>query len=338
MTPRTGFALLLAGILTAAAGWYFGPGQMPGAAQDIDTGRLVFPGLTASLQNAAELDVTHQGKTLVIRRQGDSWGLADRGMYPVQTDKLRGVLTGLTELRLVEPRTSSPAEYARLGVDDPAGKDAGSNLVRVVDSSGKTIAELIVGHRRTLTQGNVPDQVYVRRPNEARSWLAEGTLSVDADPQLWLVRDIMNIDHAQVARIDVEHGDGKLAFESKSGKLEMTAPAEHKPLDQYKLDELARGLEQLSCEDIKPGPAAESGAIGQSVFTTADNKRITVHLFKSDKTLLARFDVAGDDKLERRVANWTYQLGTWKEAALAPTLADLEQKQEEKPATSGATQ
>ena len=33
-------------------------------------------------------------------------------------------------------------------------------------------------------------------PDDNQSWLAEGSLQVDADPQHWLDRDIMNIDHA----------------------------------------------------------------------------------------------------------------------------------------------
>ena len=45
------------------------------------------------------------------------------------------------------------------------------------------------------TQGNVPEEIYVRRPDDNQSWLAEGSLQADADPQLWLDRDIMNIGH-----------------------------------------------------------------------------------------------------------------------------------------------
>ena len=91
----------------------------------------------------------------------------------MQETKLRGLLTGLTELRLAEPRTSDPAEYARLGLEDPTKDTKGTaNLLRVLDGDGKPIVALIVGHRRTRTQGDVPEEVYVRRPDEAQCWLA----------------------------------------------------------------------------------------------------------------------------------------------------------------------
>ena len=207
MRPLTVIILLVIGAAALAGGWYFGIARMPNEAASVDAGKLMFPDLAQRLQQAAKIEVSHQGKTTVLDKQGDTWGLADRGGYPVQATKLRGMLTALTELRLVEPRTSDPAEYGRLGVEDPSAKDATSNLLVVLDGAGKPIVQLIIGHRRVRTQGDVPEQVYVRRPNEAQSWLAEGSLEVDADPQLWLDRDIMNIDHTRIATVKVTRGD-----------------------------------------------------------------------------------------------------------------------------------
>jgi len=346
MRPRTGISLLVVGAIVLAAGWYFGPAQLPAASQSVYAGKLMFPGLASQLQNAAEVQVVHQGQTTVIRKNGAVWGLADRGGYPVEPAKLRGMLTALTELRLVEPRTSDPSEYARLGLRDPALKTATSNLLRVVDAQGKPIAELIVGHRRVLTEGNVPDEVFVRRPGEAQTWLAQGSLTVDADPQLWLRRDILNIDHSRIADLTVQRDGATLAFKAKDGKLAMTQPAQHNPLDNYKLDDLARGLELLSCEDVQPTAPTAADAIGQSVFTTTNGLAVTVKLFKGGKDVLARFEVAGDGAakheagtLNARISPWTYRIGAWKETALVPSLSELETKPAEKTApTAGATQ
>jgi hypothetical protein len=318
-----------------AGGWYLGPAQTQPAAQTVSPGTLMFPDLAARLQNAAEIDVTHHNKTLVIQRKGNVWGLADRGGYPVQAEKLRSMLTALTELRLVEPRTADPAQYAQLGVGDPNAPNSTADLLRVLDASGKPIVALIVGHRRVLTEGDVPDEVFVRRPNEAQSWLAEGSLEVDADPGQWLVLDIMNIDHQRLKHVSVQRGGTTLAFDAANGKLTMTEPASHPPLDDFKVDELAEGLESLTCEDVVPGPAPQQNEIGQSVFTTSDGMTITTRLYASDKHILARFDVAGTSpeakQLNARIGGWTYRLASWKEAALVPALTDL-QKSPETPA------
>jgi hypothetical protein len=341
MRPRTGLALLLAGIVVLAGGWYLGPAQTQPAAQTVQPGTLMFPNLAARLQDASEVDVSHQGKTLVIRRNGNVWGLADRGGYPVEPEKLRAMLTALTELRLVEPRTADPADYDKLGIGDPNAPNSTADLLRVQDASGKPIVALIVGHRRVLTEGDVPDEVFVRRPDEAQSWLAEGSLEVDADPQQWLVRDIMNIDHTRVAHASVQRGGVTLDFDGANGKLTMKAPANHPELESFKLDEVASALESLTCEDVVPGPAPTQGEIGQSVFTTTDGLTVTTQLYQSGKDLLARFEVAGNTpqatQLNARINGWTYKLGSWKEAELVPAMADLAKPESKSTPSTGAS-
>jgi hypothetical protein len=336
--PRVLVILCLLGALSLAGGWYFGIALEPSQQGGIPTGTLMFPGLAPKLADATRIEITHQGTTMTLARKGDKpeapWGLVQRGMYPVQSSKLRSMLTALTELRLVEPRTSDPALYGRLGLADATDKESSAVLLRVLDSEGKSIAELLVGHRRVRTAGNVPDQVFVRRSGDARTWLAEGSLEVDADPQLWLDRDMMNIDHARVASVMV-HRDGiELDFAKQNGKLTLRAPANPPKLEDYKLDDLDRGLELLSFEDVLPDKDATGPKIGEqigtSVFTTDDGLKIGVTLFKGEKDIWARFSATGSGKsadeaakLNAKLVGWTYQLGSWKEAALVPNLDAL---------------
>ena len=301
----------------------------------------MFPDLAPKLQDAARIEITHQGKTTAIVKHGDTWGLEDRGGYVVQASKLRGMLTALTELRLVEQRTTDPEQFNRLGLEDPNGKTGTSNLLRVLDASGKPIVAVIVGHRRVRTQGNVPEQVYVRRPDDNQTWLAEGSLQVDADPQLWLDRDIMNIDHARIANVAVTHGDETLELARDGQKLVLKAPAEHPPLDDYKMDDVDRGLELLTFQDVQTDKEPVGDKVGQSVYTTSDGLAVTATVFKGEKDIWARFAATGNDKtkdeadkLNARLAGWTYQLGAWKQKALVPSLDDLKAPPPEKPAAS----
>jgi hypothetical protein len=339
MTSRTLVALVIVGILAMAGGWYFGTAVRPGEQQSYSGGRLMFPDLAPKLRDAERVEITHQGKTMAIAKHGDTWGLVDRGGYVVQPSKLRGMLTGLTELRLVEQRTTDPEQFNRLGLEDPNGKTGTSNLLRLLDASGKPIVALVVGHRRVRTQGNVPEQVYVRRPDENQTWLAEGSLQVDADPQLWLERDIMNIDHARIAGVAVTHGDETLELARDGQKLAMKAPAEHPPLDDYKVDDVDRGLELLNFQDVQTDKEPVGDKIGQSVYTTSDGLAVTATVFKGEKDIWARFAATGSektkdeaDRLNARLAGWTYQLGAWKQKALVPSLDDLKAPPAEKPA------
>jgi hypothetical protein len=339
MKLRTLIALVILGVIAVAGGWYFGTAQQPSEQPAYSGGKLMFPDLAPKLQDAARVEITHQGKTTAIVKHGDTWGLVDRGGYVVQASKLRGMLTALTELRLVEQRTTDSEQFNRLGLEDPNGKTGTSSLLRVFDASGKPIVAVIVGHRRVRTQGNVPEQVYVRQAGDNQTWLAEGSLQVDADPQLWLERDIMNIDHARIAGVAVTHGDDTLELARDGQKLAMKAPAEHPPLDDYKLDDVDRGLDLLTFLDVQTDKQPVGDKIGQAVYTTSDGLAVTATVFKGDKDIWARFAATGSDKtkdeadkLNARLAGWTYQLGAWKQKALVPSLDDLKAPPPAKPA------
>jgi hypothetical protein len=328
-------ALVAAGAAALAGGWYYGVATAPHEQASVAAGGLMFPDLAARLKDAAKLEIVHAGQQTVIEKRADGgWGLASMHDYPILEAKLRGVLTALTELRLLEPRTSDPAEYGRLGVDE-----AGGDLLRVVDAAGKPIVAVIAGHRRVRAQAKVPDEIYVRRPDEAQSWLAEGGLQVDADASQWLDRDILNIGPDRIASVVV--GDDALTFGRVDGKFALTKPAEHPKLEDYKVDNVARGLETLTLQAVKADADAPKDPAGHAVFTTTDGLVMAVTLFHADKDVWARFAVTGADKakaeadrLSGRLAGWTYQIGSWKEKSLVPALDDLKAAEPPGPAAA----
>jgi hypothetical protein len=338
MTPVRAFLLAVVGVVVLAGGWWFGPSAQDDRRAVVAPGTLVFPGLSAKLQNAGKLEITNQGRTLTLAKSDTGWGIADRGLFPVQQDKLREVLTGLTELRITEARTSDPAQYGRLGVDDPKSPTTTANLIRLLDVGGQPIAELIVGHRRVRTQGNLPESIYIRRPGDTQSWLAEGRLPVDADPQLWFERDITNISKDNIATVTATRGDTVLSFARVDGKPALTAPAEHPKLDDYRLEEVFRSLESFTLTDVKPAANLTGEALGRAVLTTTEGVTINVDVIKVDKDIWVKMAASGTGdaakpagEIQARVGKWAYQVGAWKEKAFTPTMNDLKADEPEKP-------
>ena len=342
MRVRTVGLLVVLAVVAIAGGWYFGTATTPDEQTTVARGALMFPGLTPKLPQVARIEIMHQGKQTVIEKRADGgWGVASMHDYLVQEAKLRGMLTALTELRLTEPRTSDPSQFSRLGVDDPNEANSSADLLRLVDAAGKPIVALIAGHRRVRSQANVPDEIYVRRPGENQSWLAEGGLQVDADASLWLDRNVMNIGHERIASVAV--GDQALVFgRQKGGKLELTQPADHPKLEDYKVDDVSRALELLTFQEVKANADALGTETGHAVFTTDDGLAVMVTVLHADKDVWARFAASGSsDKakaeaavLNGRLAGWTYQIGSWKEKSLVPTLDDLKAAEPAKPAAA----
>ena len=324
-------ALVIAAVLAVAGGWYFGTATQPVERSSLGNGKLMFPDLTAKLTDARRIEITSKGNVTTIELKNGVWGVDDRGGYPVLDTKLRGLLTGLTELRLAEPRTSDPSEYARLGLEDPTKDTKGTaNLLRVLDGDGKPIVALIVGHRRTRTQGDVPEEVYVRRPDDAQSWLAEGSVQADADPQVWLDRNVINIASKLITKVVASKNSATIELTRDGDKLKVTQPAEYPKLEDYKVEDVGRALENLTFQDVRPINEPYGDKIGDAVFSTSDGLDITVTLYHLGKDSWTRFAVAAPDRgkpaadrLNAKLANWAFETGAWKDAALVPSLDDL---------------
>lgn len=335
---RNTLLLVVAGVIALLAGWQFGMPSQGGGQKTVAPGTLVFPALASKLQNAEMVTITTKARTLEIARKDGVWGLVARGGYPVQQDRLRELLTGLTELRVMEPRTSDPAQYGRLGVDDPTQPITTANLVKVLDGKGAVIAELIVGHRRVRTSGTVPESIYIRRVGEAQSWLAEGRLPVDADPQLWVERDITNIRKDNVASVVSTRPEGVLEFGRDGEALVLKSPAEHPKLDEYRVEDVFRGLESLTLTDVQPGPNLPGEAVGTALYNTTDGMTVTVSVHRKDADIWIGLQAMGEgeakakaEALQKRVGGWAYMVGSWKEKSFVPTIEELKASEPEKP-------
>lgn len=306
------------------------PFPMPGTG----AGGLAFPGLAQRLAGAARIEVRKPDAVLVVARDaGDRWVLPEKGNYPARPEKVRELLVGLTELRFLEPRTADAAQLARLGLDDPATPGSTALLLRVLDAAGAPIAELVVGRRRVRTAGNVPESVYVRHPGETQSWLAEGRLPVDADPQLWLDRDIANLAAARLRRLEARREGAEPVVLARPGDqpeaaLEVVRPAglPGQP-DEVAMDEVSRAFEYLTFLDVRPAAEIPGAAIGEARFAYAEDLGIIATPHRDGDTLWVLLAATGDTEEARRLAarwgGWAYQVGPWKEKAFLPRVEDL---------------
>jgi hypothetical protein len=333
MKATTALLLLVIGVVVAAGGWYFGLRGDEVVTQQ-PTAQLAFPGLAGKLADASKVELQQGGASLTLERKGDVWGIADKSDYPALPDKLHTLFVNLAELRLVEPRTADPALLDRLGLADPKAPGSTAGLVQVFDSKGTVLAALLVGHRRVSARGGggagSGGEVYVRRPNEEQSWLADGALDVTTAASSWMAHDLTNIDRAKIAAVEVTHPDATLSFTGKDGKLTLTSPADHPPLDESKLDDVARALEYLSSTDVVTADKQPGTPAGSAVFKTTDGLTVTAKVTVQDKEPWVALTAAGDGAaadqakdLSKLFDGWAYQVGNWKLAALVPKLDDL---------------
>ncbi len=325
--------LLLGGGAAASIGaaLYLAPGQQTTAPQG--GGVLAFPGLAARLPQAATLEVRRNDATLLVRRDGNRWVLPDRNNYPIREARLREMLTGLSELRLVESRGADPANLARFGVDDPMTPGSTASHLWLLDAQGAPIIEVTLGRRRMRTQGNVPETIYIRRGGEAEAWLAEGRIPLEGDAASWMERDVANFPAERVLGATIRRVGAQSIAVGRSAPgapLIVTNPPDPPSVNRTALDDVARAFEYLTFMDAVPEAQTPGTAQGEARFALTEGLFVQVWGSRMDQFLFIRLKAEGGngDGLEARLLNarwggWAYQVGIWKEKAFLPTLEDL---------------
>jgi len=84
---------------------------------------------------------------VTLRKSGERWTVAERADYPADTSKLRKLLQSLRDAKIVEEKTSDPALFAGIGVEDPAAAGATGAEVTAIAPSGR------IGVMRRKTAG-----------------------------------------------------------------------------------------------------------------------------------------------------------------------------------------
>ncbi len=166
-------------------------------------GSPLLPSLASELNSVTSVSVLKGGATPVVtvHRQGEQWTVAERADYPADVPKLRKLLLALGDAKLGEEKTSDPANYSILGVEDATTAGASGAQIELVAKDGKH--DVIVG--KPVEQGN-----FVRRAGEKTSYVAEPGISIEAEPRFWIDTRLLDIptDRIQSIQFKPEMGPG----------------------------------------------------------------------------------------------------------------------------------
>jgi hypothetical protein len=334
-----GLVTLVAVTVLVAAGAIAVVAKAPRNASEARAGEMVLSGLASKIADVATIKVTGEGG-VTLKRDGSGdntvWHVEERGGYPADKSKIVPALLGFSELKLVEPKTKEPKLYDRLDVEDP-GKDGGhARLVELDDAAGKKMDELIVGKRRPDRLGTGADGLYIRRPGDAQSWLAQGSVDLPTDTADWLDKKLVNIDNARIQKVTLTHADGSrlvIKRDKEGDKFTVDgAPADAKFKSDSAISEPAEVLNGLDLVDVRT--AAEqplpSDGVAHAEWVTFDGLTITGDTFDKDGKSWLRLAASGSDATAKEAAdltaktqNWVFSVLAYKTKAMQTKLDDL---------------
>lgn len=212
----------------------------------------LFPGLAEHINDVSRIAVKSKDLETRVRKDGEGWVIENRDGFPARFDKVKATVVALADLEAVARKTSNQELYPKLGVEGIEAEPATSVLVSLADGQDQTLAALLVGK----PQSGGASGTYVRRPDEAQSWLVGGGIEVSADPVEWMERDLLDIGADRIREITIEKSGEKPVRVFKKARKDADyvladLPKGFKLKSQLSLNGLAGAFEQLRLDDVK---------------------------------------------------------------------------------------
>jgi hypothetical protein len=164
-------------------------------------GLPLLPALASELDSVTSLSVLKGSTTpsVTVHKQGEQWTVAERANYPADVAKLRKLLLALGDAKIREEKTSDPANYPIIGVEDPTKPGATGAQIELLAKDAKL--DVIVG--KPIEQGN-----FVRRAGEKSSYIVEPGISFEAEPRFWIDTRLLNFSADKIQSIQFKPDTG----------------------------------------------------------------------------------------------------------------------------------
>ena len=219
----------------------------------IETADL-FPGLKDQINDVAQISIESATTSLNMKKQGENWLITEAGDYPARFDKIKQTVLSLADMKILSAKTSNPALFSELGVEDTTAEKSSSNLLTLKDAGGKSLAAVIVGNLHTSdTAGDTG--VYLRKSGGNETWLTSGVLQVSSDVIEWIEQNLVNIADDRIMDTRIEHpDDSKLAISRLKGEEDFTVteiPEGKESRSAYFINQTGTILSNLTVENVK---------------------------------------------------------------------------------------
>jgi len=292
-----------------------------------------FPNLETGLAQADALRIQTSEERFHIDFDPDAgWRVRERFNYPADLAEVRRTLIGLAELDFVAKRTANPAWHGALDLETPAQGGAGLRLSVLGAEEDAPIAELILGETAAGYGGfgDARRRLYVRRPGEAQTWLAEGRLDPPRRIAAWLALGRPEIARADIASLRVSPAAGESYVVSRADADQDVfdvAPPEGRSLrSETAANSAAFAVTELNFTDVRPASDMPETAAAEVEIALFDDAEVLLRLFEVGEDRWVSLAAVGGPKAEAlsaQLGGWAYKISAYQYDRLAPPLEDL---------------
>ncbi len=240
------------------------------------------------------------------------WVVSERDGYPADVGKLRQLIVALADARILEEKTSNPAQYDKLGVGDP---EDGGNGTKVSIKAPEATYEVVLGN---TAQGNYR---YARVTDDATSYLIDQNPDLPQTIDGWLLPGVVDIGSERIKRVTITHADGETIVIEKTDReqtdFDVVDIPEGRELSYATVGNgIAGALAALELQDVRS--AADGGiATTTTLYETWDGLKLTAEIIADADEYWVAFAVESDAEssaaaeaaeIRARVSGWQYRL------------------------------
>ncbi|MDP9090634.1 MAG: DUF4340 domain-containing protein [Pseudomonadota bacterium] len=266
-------------------------------------GSSFLPSLAAELNTVTSVSVRKGSPipTVTVHKQGEQWTVAERADYPADVLKLRKLLQSLNDAKIREEKTSNPANYSIIGVEDPLKPLASGAQIELIARDGKH--DVIIG--KSVGNGN-----FVRRAGETTSYVIEPAIFLETEPRFWIDTKLLDIPADKIQSIETKPATGPgyslrraLVGSDKAAAASApttapaatapgaTAPGPAAPADKFVLDAVPAGrqaadpqtlansatlLSNLAIDDVSPASEVDFSKPSRTTVTLSDGSVVAL--------------------------------------------------------------
>ena len=333
MKPRSFTFLTLLAVISVIAASY-GLWQSGASRHALTVDRTLFADLATQKGDVARIEISANGETIALVRDGKSWFLPQKDRYPADSARLEGLIARLSQLVLIERKTASPARYGDLNLAAP-GKDKGAGTeIKLFDGHDAVLADAIIG-RTAPSLERVGGGFYARRVDEAGSWLVEGAINVPVNGLDWTKREIFDLYDPKAIKLARLTAAGKpvvtVTRDNPEDEVFSIAPAPQGKADQGKALRLITLPISLPFDDVRMMPAGDLKAARGAVFKSfAAGTDYTLTVFDAGNNIWVKAQESGTGDGVKRFnefhAKWLYKLPLYRSELLTANLSDYSVK------------
>ena len=266
----------------------------------------------------------------IARASQGGFTIAEYDDYPANAGALTRMLAALQRLAPVARKTARPDWHGRLGLVAPDELGQAIQL-EIWDGDGRELAGLLIGKKQesegvralegaraeTLTE----ESFYVRRLNEAQSFLVRSAWRVPRAPEDWLSQTLPWFSRAEVQRISLRRAGGaEQVFARTAPDLPFAAAAgAAETLSLAEAETLLAALRRLQVRRVARAQPDEPPATAQLLLESFDGEQLTLALRADGPLSQLRFAASGS----ARARQWQARYHPWIYVFQPETLAPL---------------